>query len=89
MQMSARKPSEGELESLGVSRWPIWTKEVSTFPWHYDSQETCFLLEGRVTVTAADGEVLSFGAGDLVIFEEGLDCTWQVHEPVRKHYHFA
>ena len=44
-------PDADQLQSLGVSRWPIWTCGVSTFPWTYDEQETCLLLEGDVTVT--------------------------------------
>ena len=67
---------------------PVWTKEISTFPWHYDEKETCLILEGRVTVTTADGDV-TFGAGDYVVFPEGLDCTWNVTKPVRKHYRFG
>lgn len=39
-------PSDAELQNLGVKSWPIWTKEVSTFPWTYDQAETCYLLEG-------------------------------------------
>src|SRR6185295_19351432 len=45
------KPSVERLAELGVLSWPIWTKEVSTFPWSYDSAETCYFLEGDVVVT--------------------------------------
>jgi len=30
-----RQPSQERLVELGVSQWPIWTKEVSEFPWTY------------------------------------------------------
>jgi uncharacterized cupin superfamily protein len=83
------RPSEERLAHLGVRQWPIWTKEVSTFPWTYDSEETCYFLEGEVTVTPAGGAPVRMGAGDLVIFPAGLRCTWEVHRPVRKHYTFA
>ena len=82
-------PSEDQLASLGVSSWPIWTKEVSRFPWEYDEPETCYLLEGDVTVTPEDGPPVSFGKGDLVTFQAGLKCTWEVRVPVRKHYRFG
>ena len=26
---------------------------------------------------------------DLVVFDAGLSCTWEVHAPVRKHYRFG
>jgi uncharacterized protein len=83
------QPPSDQLERLGVSRWPIWTKEVSTFPWTYDEQETCYLLEGRVTVTPEGGEPVTVAAGDLVTFPAGMTCTWEVTEPVRKHYLFG
>jgi uncharacterized protein len=82
------KPSTEQLKSLGVSSWPIWTKEVSTFPWSYSSKEVAYILEGEVTVTSKSGVVVSFGAGDLVTFEKGLDCTWQVNKALKKHYNF-
>ena len=83
--ITVTKPSEHDLDELGVRTWPIWTCEASKFDWHYDQKETCYLLEGKVTVTGGDAEV-SFGAGDLVIFPEGLDCVWDDTVPVRKHY---
>jgi len=82
-------PGFDQLEQLGVQTWPIWSCGISRFPWTYDEQETCLLLEGDVTVTPDGGEPVRFGAGDLVVFEAGLSCTWDVHAPVRKHYRFG
>lgn len=82
-------PGPGRLEDLEVFQWPIWTKEVSEFPWTYDSSETCFFLEGRVIVTPKDGLPVEIGKGDLVTFPQGMSCTWKVLSPVRKHYNFA
>ncbi len=28
-----RNPDQAVLQSLGVSDWPIWIKQVSKFPW--------------------------------------------------------
>ena len=82
-------PPKEELEKLGVFDWPIWTKEVSEFPWTYDASETCYFLEGRVVVTPEGGEPVEVGAGDLVTFPQGMSCTWKVLEPVCKHYTFG
>ncbi len=84
-----RNPDEERLNDLGVYDWPIWTKEVSEFPWSYDEPETCYFLEGDVEVTPEDGEPVTVGKGDLVTFPQGMDCTWKVREPVRKHYRFG
>jgi len=42
-----------------------------------------------VTVTPDGGEPVRFSSGDLVVFDAGLSCTWDVHAPVRKHYRFG
>lgn len=81
-------PSEEMLHELEALTWPIWEKEASEFPWNYDSEETCYLLEGEVTVTPDSGSPVQFGAGDLVTFPQGLSCTWNISKAVRKHYHF-
>jgi uncharacterized cupin superfamily protein len=82
-------PSPARLDGLGVFGWPVWEKEASEFPWHYDAEETCYLLEGDVVVTPDGGEPVEFGQGDLVIFPRDLSCTWKICTAVRKHYRFA
>jgi uncharacterized cupin superfamily protein len=88
LRIRVQKPAPDELKRLKVDSWPIWEKEASAFPWHYDQSETCYLLEGKVKVKT-DSETVEFGAGDLVIFPKGLSCTWMIQEPVRKHYQFS
>jgi len=88
MEIKVQKLSQEQLKKIGVFAWPIWEKEVSAFPWSYDSIEECYFLEGKVTVESEDGKSVSFGKGDFVTFPKGLSCTWNVKEPVRKHYNF-
>jgi hypothetical protein len=80
------KPSPEKLAALGVTRWPTWSKEVSTFPWSFGTQEIAYILEGEVTVTPNGGEPVNFSAGDLVTFPAGMSCTWNVKKTLRKHY---
>lgn len=87
-QIEVAKPTAQQIAEMGMKDWPIWTCGVSKFDWHYDEQETCLILAGKVTVTAA-GEQVSFGPGDMVVFPVGLDCVWDVTEPVKKHYKFG
>ena len=84
-----KNPLPSTLDELGVKSWPIWTKEVSTFPWSYDEPETCLFLEGEVVVTPDGGAPVSVGKGDFVTFPSGMSCTWKVLKPVRKHYRFG
>jgi len=32
---------------------------------------------------------MEFGRGDLITFPRGLSCTWEILEPVEKHYDFG
>lgn len=87
MQPEIRKPTEQERQI--AQAWPIWTKEVSEFPWEYDEQETCLILAGQVTITNETGQKFDFAGGDSVVFPRGMRCTWQIKQPVRKHYQFG
>jgi len=82
-------PDADRLESLGVFGWPIWSKEISEFPWHYNDEEWCYLLEGEVVVTPEGGSGVVISAGDLVTFPAGMACYWNILSPVRKHYTFV
>ena len=83
--VTVRKPTEDEIQTC--KSWPIWQCEPSTFDWQYTQKETCLIIEGEVTVKDAEASV-SFGPGDLVIFPNDLDCTWNITEAVKKHYTF-
>lgn len=82
MKIEIKKLSEVEIEEKRIRNWSVWTKEVSTFDWHYDSQEQCLILEGKIKVKT-DTEEVEINKGDFVIFPKGLSCTWQVIEPVK------
>ena len=81
-------PTPKQLKQLDVYSWPIWEKETSSFPWTYDMEEVCYILEGRVTVTPQNGEPVTIEAGQLVTFPKGMQCDWTISETVRKHYQF-
>ncbi|MBN1968472.1 MAG: cupin domain-containing protein [Candidatus Delongbacteria bacterium] len=87
MMVKVIKPEEKFLESKNVKNWPIWEKENSVFDWYYDSVEECYILDGEVEVSYNEKTVF-ISSGDFVIFEKGLECTWKILRPVRKHYNF-
>lgn len=79
-------PGEQRLKELGVADWPTWSKEASVFPWTFDEPEIAYVLEGEVVMTPDGGEPVRFGQGDLVTFPVGMSCTWEVKQPLLKHY---
>lgn len=87
MRIEVRKPTEEEAQE--AENWPIWSKEVSEFPWSYAEKETCLILKGRAEVETSNGETVEFGEGDLAIFPQGLECTWRIKEDLEKKYKFG
>jgi len=88
-KIKVERPAPQKLQELGVSRWPVWEKEVSRFDWYYDTQEVCYFLEGKVVVEEEGGEKVEMGKGDLVTFPQGLKCVWDIKKAVKKHYNFG
>jgi len=85
MEILVKKPTEEEAAQMKLN--PIWSCEVSEFDWHYESEETCLILEGEVSVQHGSTSV-AIAAGDYVVFPAGLSCVWKVSKPIRKHYLF-
>ncbi len=82
------KLSESEIENKGINSWPIWEKEISRFPWTYNGNEECLILEGEFTVETDKGN-FNIKTGDFVTFSDGLSCVWDIKKPVKKHYNFS
>ena len=78
--------AQTRLEALGVSKWPTWQKEVSTFDWVFPEQEIAYILAGECVITPTDGAPVSFGKGDLVTFPAGMKASWEVKQALHKHY---
>ena len=87
--IEVKKVTAEYLEELGAKSWSMWEKEVSVFKWEYDEKETCYIINGDVEVIPENGDAVSFGKGDLVVFNKGLKCTWKVKSAVKKHYKFG
>ncbi|MBU1124944.1 MAG: cupin domain-containing protein [Candidatus Omnitrophica bacterium] len=88
MDVKVDRCSDEQLKKKDVFSWPVWSKEVSRFDWHYDDIEECYFLEGEVVLETKDGQTIQFGKGDFVTFTKGLSCTWDIKKPVKKHYNF-
>lgn len=84
-----RQADNSLINELGITSWPIWSHEAADFPWFYGEAETCYFLEGKVTVIPENGESVDMEKGDLVTFPKNMQCRWIIHEAVSKHYQFA
>ncbi len=88
MQISVVALDSNTAREKGYFDWPTWERGVSRFAWHYDSVETCYLTQGKAVIETEDGNV-EIEAGDFVTFPAGLDCVWDIREPVGKHYQLS
>ncbi|NOT84853.1 MAG: cupin domain-containing protein [Methylococcaceae bacterium] len=82
-----KNPDQTRLNTLDVNKWPTWEKEISVFPWTFPEQEIAYILEGECVITPTGGTATTFGKGDLVTFPAGMTCSWEVKQPLHKHYH--
>jgi uncharacterized protein len=78
--------AQTRLDALGVSKWPTWQKEVSTFDWTFHEQEIAYILDGECVITPIGGTAVTFGKGDLITFPAGMKASWEVKKPLHKHY---
>ncbi|OGV31589.1 MAG: cupin [Lentisphaerae bacterium GWF2_45_14] len=88
-KITVKRLEDEELCKRGIFSWPIWEKEVSKFSWIYSEEEACYIVDGKATVTPLDGQhAISVSSGDYVVFPAGLECIWEIHEAIKKHFNF-
>ena len=86
--ISISQLTKDKIIEKNIESWPIWSCEISEFPWTYGQKETCLILEGEIIVTT-ETERVTIHSGDYVIFPKGLSCHWNVLKPVRKYHSFG
>ena len=66
----------------------IW--EATPGTWHatYTAYEFVHLIEGKIIITPDGGEPVTVSAGDAFVVEANFKGTWEIVEPVRKHFDF-
>jgi uncharacterized protein len=62
----------------------VWDCTAGSFRWTFYEEETVVILEGRVRVTSANGEVRLLGPGDIAFFAEGSKALWEIDSYVKK-----
>ncbi len=81
-----RNVTPAKLDVLYVDDWPVWSKGIAEFEWHYEQKETSYIIEGKAIITPDNGEPVTIEAGDMIFFPKGLKCVWKIIEPIEKNY---
>jgi hypothetical protein len=63
-----------------------WASTPGRWKVSYTEHEFCYLLEGRVRLTASDGVAAEFGPGEAFVVPAGFTGTWETLERTRKLY---
>jgi uncharacterized protein len=87
MKITIQNLTDTEINQMGVTNWPVWQKEISSFDWYYDEQEQFYVIEGRIIIKT-DELIYEINPGAFVTCPKGLKCHWKVISPVKKYYKF-
>jgi uncharacterized cupin superfamily protein len=67
----------------GTATTFLWDCTAGRFNWHYDVDETLYVIEGGVVVKDDAGTRI-LGVGDTIFFPAGANAEWHVENYVRK-----
>jgi hypothetical protein len=68
----------------GTATTFIWDCTAGRFNWHYDADETVYVIEGGVVVRDWGGTPRRLAAGDTIFFPAGARAEWHVESYIRK-----
>lgn len=89
-----KRATESQIRSLKVDNWNTWSSSDSpSYAVHklknkvYATNELCYIDKGKFTVTPKAGKPVEVKSGDFILFPKDFSCTWDVEEPVFKHWY--
>lgn len=68
----------------GTASTIVWHCTEGKFNWHYDIDETIYILEGSVVIESDTMKPTRFGPGDVIFFKNGASARWHVEGHIRK-----
>lgn len=68
----------------GAAATMVWDCTAGRFSWHFELDETVYVIEGSVLVQSDAGDTRRIGPGDTAFFPAGTHAVWHVETYVRK-----
>lgn len=84
----AREPRANTafVDATGCFTAGVWACDAGTLEIRdLAIDEACYLIEGEVILTDADGRSERFVAGDAFVLPRGFSGTWHMPAPIRKY----
>lgn len=72
----------------GTTLAGYWECTTGTYHATYGAAEFVHLIAGRIVITPDGGLPVTVSAGDAFVVDADFKGTWEVTEPVRKHFSF-
>ena len=66
----------------------IWECTVGSYHATYTAYEYVVLIAGKIIITPDGGTAVTVAAPDAFVVEKDFAGTWDIIEPVRKHFDF-
>lgn len=67
----------------------LWRCSMGGFRVSYDKWEFCHMLTGQCVITPDGGDPVTLRSGDSFVLDKGFTGTWDVIEPMEKHFVFV
>jgi hypothetical protein len=68
----------------GMASTLIWDCTAGRFNWHYDIDETLYVLEGSVVIKDPTGNSRCLRTGEIIFFPAGSRAEWNIESYIRK-----
>lgn len=81
------QPSPDRMKAYKVKDWDIWEKEESEFDWNYESNESCYIIEGEAEIFFQNQKI-HIKSGDFITFKKDLKTRWKITKRIKKYYTF-
>jgi uncharacterized cupin superfamily protein len=66
----------------------IWEATPGTYHATYSAYEFVHMIVGKIIITPDGGTPVTVKSGDAFVVESAFKGTWEIIEPVRKHFDF-
>ncbi|GAB5096685.1 cupin domain-containing protein [Caballeronia sp. LP006] len=80
----ARSGQWSQSPDTTTTSW-VWDCTAGRFNWYFNADETIYVIEGEVIITAEGQEPRTLREGHAALFYAGTHSEWYVPKYVRKH----
>ncbi len=70
----------------GAFKSGFWASQPGRAEVHYQKDELCVILDGKVRLTDQSGHIETYQKGDVFLIPNGFKGLWETLEPTRKIY---